>query len=229
MKNNILRELEPNLIKIGDNSYTTLDNCIKQNKIFGILFLSGIATKINNILKKFNDLFNLEEINNTFKLIICICDEEKSDFDEVFSKLSDLTCFIIPFQSDGIEKLINKYNIVSLPCLLIFDKNGNQLDSLNNSEIKNLNINNINGWNNIFNIKNNYKVDKYSIGDEGFIFGHKHILIYTDYLGKSPNYGKGNWYCDICGKTHKYNETNFYCDICGYDVCDTCYEKNKKL
>ena len=96
-------------------------------------------------------------------------------------------------------------------------------------EIKNLTIYNINGWNNIFSIKNNYKVDKYNIGDEGYIFGHKHILIYSDYLGKSPNYGKGNWYCDICGKTHKYNETNFYCDICGYDVCDTCYEKNKKI
>ena len=64
MKNNILRELEPNLIKKGDNSYTTLDNCIKQNKIFGILFLSGLSTKINNILQKFIDLFNLEEINN---------------------------------------------------------------------------------------------------------------------------------------------------------------------
>ena len=126
MKNNILRELEPNLIKIGDNSYTTLDNCINQNKIFGILFLSGIVTKINNIIQKFNDLFNSEEINNTFKLIICICDEEKSNFDVVFSKLSNLTCFIIPYQSEGIEKLINKYNIISLPCLVIFDKNGNK-------------------------------------------------------------------------------------------------------
>ncbi len=47
-------------------------------------------------------------------------------------------------------------------------------------------------------------------------------------MGKSPNYGKGNWYCDICGKTHKYDVTNFYCDLCGFDVCEDCYEKNKK-
>ena len=134
------------------------------------------------------------------------------------------------FWITGKEKLINKYNIISLPCLIIIDKDGKKIEFLNNSDINNINKNKINEWKitlNIVNYKN--KPEKYNIGDEGFIYGHQHILFYVDYLGKSPSYGKGNWYCDICGKTNKYDVTNFYCDLCGYDVCDTCYEKNKKI
>ena len=228
MKNNVLREIEPNLIKNGDNSYTSLDSCIKQNKIFGILFISGIITKLDRITKLFSNLLDSKEINDLWKLIICICDEEKNEYDIMLSKFSEISCFIIPYESEGKEKLIINYNIISLPCLLVLDKDGQKLDSLNNSEIIDININKIKGWNNTVCIKSSPKVDKFNIGDEGFITEHRHMLIYTDYLGKSINYGKGNWYCDICGKTHKYYDTNFYCDICGFDVCDECYIKNKK-
>ena len=126
--------------------------------------------------------------------------------------------------------LFYKYNVISLPSLIIFDKDGKHLDYLNNNDINNINIEKIKGWKNTFSIiNNNNKVSIYMIGDEGFVKCHQHILVYSDYLGKSPSYGKGNWYCDICGKSHKYDITNFYCDICGYDVCADCYEKNKKL
>ena len=230
MNNSILRELEPNLKKNGNTSYTSLDMCIKQNKIFEILFISGIVPTINKIFQLFNNILNsFNQNEEIFQLIICICDEDKNDYDICISKISNLSCFIIPFDSNEREKLINKYNIISLPNLLIFDKDGKILEFLNNSDINNININKIKGWKNTFTIVNNYnRVTKYYIGDEGFINQHQHILIYTDYLGKSPSYGKGNWYCDVCGKTNKYDVTNFYCDICGYDVCENCYEKNKK-
>ena len=235
--NNILRVLEPKLIKYGNTSYTSLDMCIKEKKIFGILFISGIIPTIDKIIQLFNNLLNsFKQNEEILQLIICICDEGKNEYDISLSKLTDLSCFIIPFESEEKEQLINKYNIISLPCLIIFDKDGKVLDYLNNSDINNITIEKIKGWKNSFNIVNNYsnytnynKITKYYIGDEGFVTGHQHVLVYTDYLGKSPSYGKGNWYCDICGKTNKYDVTNFYCDICGYDVCDNCYEKNKKF
>ena len=230
---NILKEIESNLIKKGDLSYTSLDICIKQNKIFGILFISGIIPTLNDIIQIFNNLLISLKQNNEdiLKIIICICDEEKSDYDDAFSKISNLSCFILPFESEGKQKLINKYNIISLPCLLIIEKDGKIFEYLNNDDINRINVQKVMGWKNILNIINKIsnKVEKYIIGDEGYIIGHKHILFYTDYLGKSPNYGKGNWYCDICGKTNKYDVTNFYCDICGFDVCDACYEKNKRI
>ena len=228
MSNNILREIEPSLIKKGNVSYTTLDICIKENKIFGILFISGIIPTINDIIEFFNNLLNsVNQNDDIFKLIICFC--EKEDYNLSLSKFSNFSCFIIPFESLEKQKLIDKYNIITLPCLIILDKDGKNLQFLKYSEIKNLNSNKIKGWKSTFSLINSQSnLRKYVIGDEGFVFGHPHILVYVDYLGKSPSYGKGNWYCDICGKTNKYDVTNFYCEICGYDVCDSCYEKNKK-
>ena len=102
---------------------------------------------------------------------------------------------------------------------------------LSNSDINNINKEEIKGWKNHLNLFENYKLksSKYIIGDTGYVLGHQHQLEYTDYLGKSPRYGKKNWYCDICGKAFSYYVTNFYCDDCRYDVCDACYEKNKKF
>ncbi len=118
-----------------------------------------------------------------------------------------------------------------MPCLVIINKDGKNLEFLNYSVINNINRDKINGWKNIVNIINykNNKFKKYDLGDGGFIYGHRHILFYVDYFGKSPNYGKENWYCGICGKTNNYNVTNFYCILCGHDVCDDCYEKKKIL
>ena len=229
MNNNILKEIAPILIKKGYVSYSSIDIYIQQDKVFGLLFISGFLPKINNIIEKFNKIFkSVTQNDDILKLIICICDEEKDDYNSSLLKISSLSCFIIPYESEVKQQLINKYNIISLPCLVILDKNGKNLEYLNNSDINNLNIDIIKGWKNTFDIVNNYKMKKYQIGDEGYVYDHHHILIYTDYLGKSPSYGMGNWYCDICGKTNKYDVTNFYCDLCRYDVCDDCYEKNKK-
>ena len=231
MNDNLIREIEPNLIKKGNAIYTSIDICIKENNIFGLLFISGIVPTINNIIHLFNNLENsLTKEENIFKLIICLCDEEKEDYDNTFSLFENLTSFIIPFDFAGKEKLINKYNIISLPCLIIIDKNGKCLKYLSNSDINNINKEEIKGWKNHLNLFENYKLksSKYIIGDTGYVLGHQHQLEYTDYLGKSPRYGKKNWYCDICGKAFSYYVTNFYCDDCRYDVCDACYEKNKK-
>ena len=231
MNNNILKEIEPNIIKNGDCSYTSIDICMKQNNIFGILFISELIPNINQIIQIFSDLlisFKNQE-NYIFTLIICICSEEKEDYEKIFSKISNISCFALPFNSKQKDNLIDKYNIIILPCLLLFDKNGKNIDNLNNDDIENITREKIIGWKNTLSLINGFKkVEKYYIGAEGAIFGHTHILFYSDYLSKNPKYGKGNWFCDLCGQNHPYSDNNFYCDLCGFDVCDKCYEKNKK-
>ena len=231
MTNNILKEIEPNIIKNGKASLTSIDICIKQNDIFGILFISEFIPNIDNIIQILQNLLKSckNGENNIFTLIICICSEEKKGYDEIILKISDLSCFILPFNSEQIDKLIDKYNIIILPCLLLFDKDGKNLESLNNDELEQINLSKIQGWKNIQSLMNkSKKVVKYFIGMEGSIFGHEHILFYSDYLSKSPSYGKRNWFCEICGERHVYTDNNFYCDLCGFNVCDPCYEKHKK-
>ena len=230
MNNNILKQIEPNIIKISDASYTSIDTCIKQNNIFCILFISNFLPDLDDIIYIFKDLINSMKNNTIFTLIICLCDEEKEDFDKTLKKLSDVSCFVIPFESKEKINLINDYNIMTLPSLLIFDKNGKNIGNLNYNGIKSINLNKIEGWKKTLNIINNIKTEeKYFIGMEGSIYGHSHILFYADYLSKNPSYGKSNWYCDICNKSHTYLDPNFYCELCGYDVCDSCFEKNRKF
>ena len=231
MNNNILKEIEPNIIKNGDASYTSMDICIKQNNIFGILFVTEFIPNINNIIQIFSNILNSinKEENNIFTLIICICSEEKEDYDKTFLKISNLSCFVIPFNSKQKQNIIDKYNIIILPCLLIFDKDGKNLDSLTNEDIETIKLDKIKGWKNTLSLVNEVKkISKYFIGLEGAVFSHNHILFYSDYLSKSPKYRKNNWYCDICGESHVYTDNNFYCDLCSFDICDACYEKDKK-
>ena len=130
MNNNILKEIEANIIKNGDCSYTSINICMKQNNIFGILFISELIPNINHIIQIFSDLLNSfkNQENNIFTLIICICSEEKEDYEKIFLKISNISCFVLPFNSKQKESLIDKYNIIILPCLLLFDKNGKNIE-----------------------------------------------------------------------------------------------------
>ena len=232
MNNNILKEIEPNIIKNGDASFTSIDLCIKQNNIFGILFISEIIPNIIDIIKTFKNLLNSleKEKENIFTLIICICSEQKKEYEETLLKISKLSCFILPYNLDQSDKIINKYNIIILPSLLLFDKEGKNLEYLNNEEIEKINKEKIKGWKKTLSLKTNYKkVEKYYLGMEGAVFGHEHILFFSDYIVKNPSYGKGNWNCDLCGDRHIYLDNNFYCHLCGFNVCTFCYEKLKKF
>ena len=164
-----------------------------------------------------------------FTLIICICSEQKKEYEETILKISKLSCFILPYNLDITNKIIDKYNIIILPSLVLLNKEGKNLEYLNNEEIEKINKEKIKGWKKTLSIVLPVKkVDKYYLGMEGAIFGHDHTLFFSDYISKGLSYGRGNWFCEICGDRHLYAEKNFFCDLCGFNVCDICYEKLKK-
>ena len=140
--------------------------------------------------------------------------------------MNDISCLILNYNSKNKDFLINNYNIISLPKLIVLNKDGEVIDNLNSQRIQILNENDIQGWKNKFTIPNLYKNKIPELGDKGKISNHQHELIFSSHSMKS-GYGKGGWICDICRKSFEYHVPNFYCSLCGFDVCDVCYNKYK--
>ena len=226
MTNNILKEIKNELISKGtEPRIDNLDQYISQNKIFTILFISKIMPDVSSILSLIHKQYSK---NSKLKLIICICTDAKEDFDETFLIINDaIPCLIFNYESKMRENLISKFNIITIPSLLILDKDGVLIDRLNTEKIQNLNENIIKGWENIFMIRNLFSQRrKLELGETIKLSVHHHELIYSNHSMK-PGYGYSGWSCDICRRSYKHDVTNFFCPLCGWDLCDICYNKYK--
>ena len=222
--NNILKEIENELISIGDEPrIDNFEQYMSQNKIFTFLFYSKIIPDFESILSFLNNLYIKFD---SLKLIICICEDTEEEFNQVLSTIRDISCIIMKFETKNRDNLISKYNIITIPTLLILDKDGVLLDSLNINRIINLNESIIEGWINKFNILNKLKETKLELGMATVLSVHPHKLIYSKQSMK-PGYGKSGWICDMCKKSYNASVCNFFCLICGWDICDTCYNKYK--
>jgi len=60
-------------------------------------------------------------------------------------------------------------------------------------------------------------------GKKGKSKFHEHILIYSDYTMKAPQYAKANYYCDHCKEEFSKKVNNYHCKKCNYDLCDKCF------
>ena len=227
MKNNILKEFNKELISIGNEPrIDNLEQYISQNKIFTFLFYSKIIPEFESILPFLNNLYEKFDL---LKLIICICEDTEEEFNQSLSTIRDISCLIMKFESKNRNYLISQYNIITLPTLIILDKDGILLDSLNINRIMNLSESIIEGWINIFNITNKYKEKKLELGMTTILSVHPHELIYSEQSMK-PGYGKSGWICDMCRKSYDASVCNFFCIICGWDICDIWnLLNNKKL
>ena len=224
MKNNILKEIKNELIIIGNEPrIDNFEQYISQNKIFTFLFYSKIIPDFETILPLLNNLY---EKFDSLKLIVCICEESEEEFKEILSTIKDISCLIMTFESKNRDKLISSYNIITLPSLIILDKEGILIDSLNFDRIINLNESIIEGWINKFNILNKYSEKKLELGMTTKLSVHPHELIYSEQSMK-PGYGRKGWICDMCKKHFTASVCNFFCIICGWDICDECYNKYK--
>ena len=222
MTNNILKEVKNELISRGREPYVdNFDQYISQNKIFSIFFISKIIPELSSILNTMNSLYKNNEI---IKLIICICSDSKEEFEETLLLIKDdISCLIFNYDSKNKETFINKFNIITIPSLIILDKEGNLIDSLNFERIKNLNEYDFKSWENISN-QNLRKYKKPELGDIIRISVHQHELIFSD--NDMKGYGGSGWICDICRSSFSASTYNFFCPICGWDICDVCYNKN---
>ena len=221
---NILSNIKNDIINLGSEPRVdNLEQYMSQNKIFCILFYSKMIPEYTNFLSVLDEQINNK---NSLKFIICICEESEEDYNLLISKINKVSCLVLNFDSKNRDELIKKYNVISLPILIVLDKEGELIDILNKERIINLNENDMIGWKNKIIIPNMYKNKSPELGDRARISNHQHELVYSDNPMK-PGYGKSGWYCDICKKSFPYNTPNYFCGECGYDVCDDCFDKYK--
>jgi len=221
---NVLKEIKNDIISVADEPRVdNIEQYISQNKIFCILFYSNIIPDYSTMLSSLN---NIIKNNSSLKLLICICEDTEEDFKNTLSTINNVSCLIFNYDSKNRDLFIKNYNIISLPALIILDKDGTLIDSLNKERIINLKEKDIIGWKNRFIIPNMYKSKNPELGDRARISNHQHELIFSNNSMK-PGYGKSGWICDICRKSFDYNRANFFCGLCGFDVCDVCFDKYK--
>ena len=217
---NILKEIKNDIICKGDEpNVDNLEQYISQDKIFCLLFYSKLIPDTSTILSSLKIL----NTSDTIKLVICICEESEEDFNASLTQINNISCIILKYDSKSRDSFINEYNIISLPSMVVLNKNGKPMDMLNKERIQNLNENDIEGWKNKFIIPNLYKNGSPELGDKTKISNHKHELVFNDNLMKG--YGLNGWICDICRKNFPYTVSNFFCALCGFDACDVCINK----
>ena len=192
--------------------------------IFCILFYSKIIQEDENMLSSLNK--KIEE-SDSLRLIICICEKTEEEYEEALSKFNEKSCLILNYDIKSRDLFIKKYNIKLFPSLIILDKNGKIIDSLNTEKIINFNENDIEEWKKKFIPQCNNK--EHELWERAKIIKHEHELVYSNSSMK-PGYSlEGSYFCDTCLKSFEFdtNTNNYFCSFCEYDVCDDCFKKYK--
>jgi len=130
---NVLKEIKNDIISKGDEPRVdNIEQYISQNKIFCLLFYSNIIPEYLNILSSLKIINN----NDNLKLIICICNDSEEDYNKTISEMNDISCLILNYNSKNKEYLIDNYNVISLPKLIVLNKDGEIIDNLSSQRIK---------------------------------------------------------------------------------------------
>lgn len=200
-------------------------------EIYALLFISHIHPSYNDIISSLTTFYNHHRsLSKNFEIINIYLEDTETAYNAHFTSQLQIPWLALPYvnTTDIIEDLLNDYNVNSIPLLIVFDKEGRKITSLNKVEIININETTFNGWvNESYEKKQQLRIGKFIIGDKGYSSCHAHNLLYTDYTLKSSGYKVGNWSCDVCGKSFAKTVTCFYCGLCGFDICDACYIKYK--
>ena len=65
------------------------------------------------------------------------------------------------------------------------------------------------------------------LGTKGRSKLHNHILIYSNYEMKDPEYSKSCYLCDNCKEEFSRKVNNFHCKPCHFDLCERCYKLSR--
>ena len=88
-----------------------MEKYISQNKIFTFIFYTKIIPDFEIILP----LWTIYKKNSILiKLIICICEDNDEEFNQILSSIKDISCLIMKFESKNRDILISTYILLKV-------------------------------------------------------------------------------------------------------------------
>jgi len=182
----------------------------------------NVDDKINELNNKINEKFNDFELKiNQEKL------QERKENSELISQVNILTKKILQLEKDLEQERNNNKKLQE-------NKNSNPLKTPNE------NINKPNNPSPPFHTSKSDTIPNIlfksffgsvlglpELGKKGRSKLHEHLLTYSNYEMKDPEYSKGVYICDNCGNTFNRDVDNFHCKPCGYDLCMKCFKQSQ--
>ena len=176
----------------------------------------NVDAKINELNSKLNDKFDNFELKiNQEKL------QERNEKNELISQVNILTKKILQLEKDLEQER---------------SKNKNSQVNTNNTPLRTPNSNS-NSNNPPFHTSKSDSLpdilfksffgsvlDIPALGKKGRSKLHEHILVYSSYEMKDPEYSEGGYSCDNCRREFSRDVNNFHCKPCHFDLCDRCFK-----
>ena len=184
----------------------------------------NVDDKINELNNKINEKFNDFELKiNQEKL------QERKEKSELISQVNILTKKILQLESDLEQERNNNKKLQE-------NKNSNQLRTPN----PNVNVNKPNSPPPPFHTSKSDTIPGIlfksffgsvlglpELGKKGRSKLHEHILVYSNYEMKDPEYSKAGYSCDNCGELFTKDVNNFHCKPCHFDLCGRCFKSSQ--
>lgn len=184
----------------------------------------NVDEKINELNNKLNEKFNDFELKiNQEKL------QERKEKSELISQVNILTKKILQLESDLEQERNNNKKLQE-------NKNSNQLRTPN----PNVNVNKPNSPPPPFHTSKSDTIPGIlfksffgsvlglpELGKKGRSKLHEHILVYSNYEMKDPEYSKAGYSCDNCGELFTKDVNNFHCKPCHFDLCGRCFKSSQ--
>ena len=184
----------------------------------------NVDEKINELNNKLNEKFNDFELKiNQEKL------QERKEKSELISQVNILTKKILQLENDLEQERNNNKKLQE-------NKNSNQLRTPN----PNVNVNKPNSPPPPFHTSKSDTIPGIlfksffgsvlglpELGKKGRSKLHEHILVYSNYEMKDPEYSKAGYSCDNCGELFTKDVNNFHCKPCHFDLCGRCFKSSQ--
>ena len=184
----------------------------------------NVDEKINELNNKLNEKFNDFELKiNQEKL------QERKEKSELISQVNILTKKILQLEKDLEQERNNNKKLQE-------NKNSNQLRTPN----PNVNVNKPNSPPPPFHTSKSDTIPGIlfksffgsvlglpELGKKGRSKLHEHILVYSNYEMKDPEYSKAGYSCDNCGELFTKDVNNFHCKPCHFDLCGRCFKSSQ--